>query len=102
MKLVRPTAIVVLFAMVAVLIGANAGAQQPQATPTSVSTPSRFPENAPPGWDQKKWNHITKACYQIAEKARSHKPLSPSEFEESGICTSLSAEFLTPNSPPPD
>jgi hypothetical protein len=73
--------------------------QQPHATSTSVSTPSRFPEKAPPGWDQKKWDHITKACYQIAEKARSHKPVSRSEFE---ICTSLSWDFLTPNSPPPD
>src|SRR5579864_8640084 len=76
-------------------------AQQPKAWAPTASNPSGFPEKAPSGWDQHRWDRTRALCNRVVEKAKAHTPLTPHEFAESDICMSLSVGLFNPQTPAP-
>ena len=86
--------------IVAASMASLASAQQPAAQATSAVDSNGFPLKAPPGWNQKHWDKTLRFCRDIVKKARAHQELSTGEISGSGICTSLSVEFLNPQKGP--
>jgi hypothetical protein len=78
-----------------------ASAQQPAPQATGAVDSNGFPLKAPPGWNQKHWDDTLRFCRHIVEKARAHQALDEGEIAGSGICTSLSVDFFSPQGPPP-
>lgn len=89
-----------LIGLFALSYGSSASAQQPEAQETGAVDANGFPVKAPPGWNQKHWDVTLRYCNHIAQKARAHQPTDEGELAGSGVCKSLSVDFLNPQKGP--
>jgi hypothetical protein len=97
----RPRLVCLLLNLSMLALGSSIYAQQPRVWAPTASNPSGFPEKAPQGWDQKRWDGIRASCNRFVKKARAHEDLTPHEFAESAICMHLSVDLFDAQTPAP-